>query len=284
MANESGSDNGNEISLEQLLMNLATSGNQKHVQLASDLLELDLIQDNLGLNGSNKNEKELTLDNNVKSDNLGPDCLDMSSLSANGNQNSEHESDMDWTTVRHKNKRTRTGSNDAEKINLDVTVSDLLAKNACKNEMIQIQVPLNKTEINKDIHLKYQTIWETQYNTNNKGQFFKSIEPNVKNIQIINLQNKHMETILYRLRTGHNRLNMHLHKIGLHNSGLCDFCEEPETVKHYLLDCLKYQQYQENLIDFANKNNVKLTIESILNKRDMFPLIYDYVLKTKKEI
>ena len=68
---------------------------------------------------------------------------------------------------------------------------DLLAKNACKNEMTQIQVPLNKTEINKDIHLKYQTIWETQYNTNNKGQFFKSIEPNVKNIQIINLQNKH---------------------------------------------------------------------------------------------
>ena len=33
----------------------------------------------------------------------------------------------------------------------------------------------------------------------------------------------------------HNRLNMHLHKLGLHNSGLCNFCEEPETVKHYLL-------------------------------------------------
>ena len=76
----------------------------------------------------------------------------------------------------------------------------------------------------------------------------------------------------------------HLHKLGLHNSGLCDFCEEPETVKHYLLDCLKYQQYQENLIDFAVKNNIKLTIESILKNRDMFPLIYDYVLKTKKEI
>ena len=123
LANESGSDNGNEISLEQLLMNLATSGNQKHVELASDLLELDLIQDNLGLNGSNKNEQELTLDNNVKSDNLGHDCLDKISFSANSNQNSEHESDMDWTTVRHKNKRTRSGSNDAEKINLDVTVS-----------------------------------------------------------------------------------------------------------------------------------------------------------------
>ena len=73
-----------------------------------------------------------------------------------------------------------------------------------------------------------------------KDNFLKSIEPNVKIKQIINMQNKHMEIILYRLKNGHNRLNMHLHKIGLHNSGLCDFCKEPETVKHYLLDCLKY--------------------------------------------
>ena len=77
---------------------------------------------------------------------------------------------------------------------------------------------------------------------------------------------------------------MHLHKIGLYNSGLCDFCEEPETVKHYLLGCLKYQHYQENLFDFAVKNNIKLSIESVLKNRDMFPIIYDYVLKTKNEI
>ena len=150
--------------------------------------------------------------------------------------------------------------------------------------MIQIQIPINRSEINKEIQSKYQIMWETQYNTINKGQFFKSIEPNVKNIQIINMQNKHMEMILYRLGTGHNRLNMHLHKLGLHNSGLCNFCEEPETVKHYLLDCIKYQHLQENLINFAMKNNIKLTIESILKNKDMFPLIYDYVLKTQKEI
>ena len=137
MANESGSDKGtmskrikaineipeNEITLDQLLINLATSGNQKHVQLASDLLELNLIQENLGLN--DKNEQELTLDNNVKSDNLGPDCLDKISFSANGNQNSKHETtsdnntetNMEWTIVRPKNKRVRSNSNDTEKIN-----------------------------------------------------------------------------------------------------------------------------------------------------------------------
>ena len=157
LANESGSDNGNEISLQQLLMNLVTSGNQKHVKLALDLLELDLIQDNLG---SDKNEQKLTLENNVKSDDLGPDCLDKISLSANGNQNSEHESDMDWTTVRHKNKRTRSGSSDAEKINLDVTVSpnkkskksSVTTDNGQKLETKSDRKPRNndRNELNKD--------------------------------------------------------------------------------------------------------------------------------------
>ena len=77
---------------------------------------------------------------------------------------------------------------------------------------------------------------------------------------------------------------MHLHKLGLHNSGLCDFCEEHERLEHYLLDCLKYQHFQENSIDFAMKNNIKLTIESLLKYSDMFPVIYDYVLKSQREI
>ena len=101
LANESGSDNGNETNLAQLLMNLVTSGNEKHVKLASDILDLDLIKgnasDNLGLNDSGNNEQELTTDNNS-------------------------ETDMEWTTVKPKNKRVRSNSNDSEKIT-DTTVS-----------------------------------------------------------------------------------------------------------------------------------------------------------------
>ena len=48
---------------------------------------------------------------------------------------------------------------------------DLLAKHACQNEFIQLEVPINRSEINKDIQVKYQKMWETQYNTNNKGNF-----------------------------------------------------------------------------------------------------------------
>ena len=110
MANESGSDNGtltkrnkaknekseNETSLAQLLLNLINSGNEKHVKLASGLMDLDLIKGDVSDN-SDKNEQELTIDDNS-------------------------ETDMEWTTVKPKNKRVRSNSNDSEKI-VDITVS-----------------------------------------------------------------------------------------------------------------------------------------------------------------
>ena len=105
LANESGSDNGNEICLKQLQINLANSGNEKHVKLDLNFVQ-ENISDNLGLNGSDKvpaNENEnteqgISIDNNT-------------------------ESNMEWTTVRRKNKRVRSNSNDSEKIKLDITVS-----------------------------------------------------------------------------------------------------------------------------------------------------------------
>ena len=48
------------------------------------------------------------------------------------------------------------------------------------------------------------------------------------------MQNKHNLWNNSKQTHGRNKLNMPLHKIGLHNSGLCDLCEQPETVKHYI--------------------------------------------------
>ena len=65
----------NRISLDQLLLNLATSGKEKHTKLALDLTDLNLI---------NGNESE-KFDNNVEPDTLGTDCFDKISVSANEN-------------------------------------------------------------------------------------------------------------------------------------------------------------------------------------------------------
>ena len=109
----------NRISLEQLLLNLANSGNDRHAKLVLDLIDLNLAK-------GNEPEK---LDNNVESAILGTDCFDKISVSANENKNNEQrldnndESNMDWTTVRPKGKRARTNSNDSEKIRVELPVS-----------------------------------------------------------------------------------------------------------------------------------------------------------------
>ena len=60
--------------VEELIMNLATSGNMKQMKLATDLLELNMIHGNLSDN---------------LSDTLGSDCFDKISVTVNENQNNE---------------------------------------------------------------------------------------------------------------------------------------------------------------------------------------------------
>ena len=129
LANESGSDNGNGT-LAQLLINLVTSGNEKHVKLASDLMDLDLIKGNVSDN-SDKNEQELTIDDNS-------------------------ETDMEWTTVKPKNKRVRSNSNDSEKI-MDTTVSP------SKKQKSTIGLTTKMTNLSE---IKIMTILESKVKAN----------------------------------------------------------------------------------------------------------------------
>ncbi len=42
------------------------------------------------------------------------------------------------------------------------------------------------------------------------------------------------QVIINRLRIGHCKLNKTLHVMGKHPTGLCDECQEEETIKHIL--------------------------------------------------
>ena len=95
------------ISVDELIRNLAGSGNVKQIKLASELMDLDLIEGNT-------------------SENLGPDCFDKISAGNNAekaiNTGNEDNSDMEWTTVT-KHKRNRSSSNESERIKLETSVS-----------------------------------------------------------------------------------------------------------------------------------------------------------------
>ena len=66
-----------------------------------------------------------------------------------------------------------------------------------------------------------------------------------------------------KLRTEFINLNHYLHNINYHSDGMCDHCNTPETVAHFLIDC---EGYRLILSQFFHKfkNIVKFYKEFIL--------------------
>ena len=108
----------------------------------------------------------------TETETLEPDCFDK--ISVDRNQNKEktlgnnEESDMDWTTVRAKNKRNRSGSNDTEQINI--------ATNVSPNKKRKSEKKSNPQNENKET------------GKGNKGQNQSKLRSETKKTEMINLQ------------------------------------------------------------------------------------------------
>jgi len=66
--------------------------------------------------------------------------------------------------------------------------------------------------------------------SNSKASHYKSIEPNVRTSKT---KNRRYKITTNRLKFGNSRLNAYLYRINRHPTGLCDKCEEPETIHHH---------------------------------------------------
>lgn len=65
-----------------------------------------------------------------------------------------------------------------------------------------------------------------------------------------------------RMRLGLSGLNAHLNKIGIHQDGLCTYCNEEENVTHYFLKCRMYNVHRQELVeelhDVFNESNIEI--------------------------
>jgi len=85
---------------------------------------------------------------------------------------------------------------------------------------------------------------------------------------------------LFRLRMGHCKLHFHLFQLGLH--GLCDVCEIPEIVSHFLLICPKYHAQREILL--ASLRSMGVNIPDILGHSDASRLVQLFIDETHRTI
>ena len=58
---------------------------------------------------------------------------------------------------------------------------------------------------------------------------------------------RHQQTTIFRLRTGHCRLNSHLKKVGVKTSAQCPCGEADQTPEHHLQSCSLHQQARQQI-------------------------------------
>jgi len=69
-------------------------------------------------------------------------------------------------------------------------------------------------------------------------------------------------------------LNEYLHKLGLHANGLCDMCQQPETIQHFLMQC-KTSDIGPRLEQRCKSLGLKYTLQTILSTEAILNYIYE---------
>ena len=145
--------------------------------------------------------------------------------------------------------------------------ADQLAKNALYFKNIDINLPLSITEAMSNINSYFRTLWQIEWENSEKGRHYYNLQPSVLSSNIFTSFPRQVHVILFRLLSGHIPLNFHLHRFGLHETGLCNHCLfAEETIDHFLFQCDMFRDerevYYRNLSSLGVSNP---TLESVLN-------------------
>ncbi|XP_078495499.1 uncharacterized protein LOC144750750 [Ciona intestinalis] len=98
------------------------------------------------------------------------------------------------------------------------------------------------------LHANLRTKFCEYYLQNNQNTAMKNIFPTLPSNNDFNQMDCRIEEVIYyRLLTGHNRLNAHLNRIGLHENGQCPRCNVDETAEHLLTSCINSANVTEML-------------------------------------
>ncbi len=122
----------------------------------------------------------------------------------------------------------------------------LLAKKALNHTPIEIKLALSKAEFKRVISVEVNKKWQKLWNSESKGRPLFQIQEYVGK-EGKRYGNRKKDVIISRLRIGHTALNS-LYKIGKHESGKCDKCEQLETVMHILFECCAYERERVQLM------------------------------------
>ena len=118
-------------------------------------------------------------------------------------------------------------------------MADRAAVAATKSTSTELDIKLELKESYSLARKYIENRWQNMWDKTKVASFYKKLEPFVSNSVKFVDASRYREVTITRLRLGKCRLNAYLHDMKLHDSGLCDLCDEKETIEHFLLNCTK---------------------------------------------
>jgi len=83
---------------------------------------------------------------------------------------------------------------------------------------------------------------------------------------------RHQEITINRLRLLQSKLKAGLHKIGLHETGFCDFCGTTDNSYHFIMECTAINPIRNKLKSHFAQNHRVWSFQAILN--DLFAMTH----------
>ena len=110
----------------------------------------------------------------------------------------------------------------------------------------------------------------------------KNLQPDVCKTYKSFLKNRRAESILHCLRMGNVGWNKSIRKVNRHESGLCDFCNEPETIEYFLYSCQRYVIPRSMMIAEADIHEGN--IQHLLTSSDISTqkALVNYVIRSQR--
>ena len=163
-------------------------------------------------------------------------------------------------------------------------IVDKLAKESLSLKNISCFIPIGFKDLYPFVDKIFLQKWQERWNSDTKGRFYFPIEPLVSFTCKFSDINRRKQTAITRLRFGKCLLNDLLHLMKKHPTGLCDFCHYPETVPHYLLECIDLQEKWLVLSNALVERGMKINHVNLLKNKVFFNMIWDYILSSGRAL
>ena len=147
-------------------------------------------------------------------------------------------------------------------------IADKVAKLGHKNNRTEV-FELNKDEWLSILKSKFKSYWNGYWHkmvqSTNKGKALLEIRSKIQDKIPLAFKKRRMEVVLSRLRIGHVGLASYLYRFNILNTEMCNMCNVPETVLHFIMHCRKYANIRNEMYEKLTKVGVKeITLKCIL--------------------